>query len=241
MSTACRPSSMRSLTVLLVPQSALWCRIVLITRIIKHASLSSTGWPASRTRSEVDNAAALLCSRQVKGQVMARLVSVNVGLPRDIACADRYRVNVRRGALGAAGNYIDEKLQVGDVIEVSAARGNFVLRPGDAPVVLLSAGIGATPHGEERDSGGRTMAVVNGEDPHGGRLDDIGRLTHPHQKNHRSSLSFRREETGLRLKDEGTGVNKFGIGQEKFSLQVLTPELTVLPPCRPRRHPSSRT
>ena len=30
-------------------------------------------------------------------------------------------------------------------VEVSAARGNFTLRPGDTPVVLLSAGIGATP------------------------------------------------------------------------------------------------
>ena len=37
------------------------------------------------------------------------------------------------------------KLQVGDVVDVSAARGSFTLRPGDAPVVLLSAGIGATP------------------------------------------------------------------------------------------------
>ena len=59
--------------------------------------------------------------------------------------AERYRVSVKREAHGAAGTYIDEKLQVGDVLDVSAARGNFTLRPGDAPVVLLSAGIGATP------------------------------------------------------------------------------------------------
>jgi ferredoxin-NADP reductase len=30
-------------------------------------------------------------------------------------------------------------------VDVSAARGNFTLRPGDAPVVFLSAGIGVTP------------------------------------------------------------------------------------------------
>ena len=59
--------------------------------------------------------------------------------------AERYRVSVKREAHGAAGAYIDEKLQVGDVLDVSAARGSFTLRPGDAPVVLLSAGIGATP------------------------------------------------------------------------------------------------
>ncbi|SEE70608.1 MOSC domain-containing protein YiiM [Rhizobiales bacterium GAS191] len=58
---------------------------------------------------------------------------------------DHYRVSVKREARGAAGAYIDEKLEVGDVVEVSAGRGAFTLRPGDAPVVMLSAGIGATP------------------------------------------------------------------------------------------------
>ena len=33
----------------------------------------------------------------------------------------------------------------GDVLDVSAPRGSFTLRPGDNPVVLLSAGVGATP------------------------------------------------------------------------------------------------
>jgi MOSC domain-containing protein YiiM/ferredoxin-NADP reductase len=59
--------------------------------------------------------------------------------------AERYRVSVKREPHGAASAYIDDRLQVGDSVEVSAARGNFVLRPGDDPVVLLSAGIGATP------------------------------------------------------------------------------------------------
>jgi ferredoxin-NADP reductase len=59
--------------------------------------------------------------------------------------AAHYRVSVKREAHGAAGAYIDEKVAVGDVIDVSAARGSFTLRGGDGPVVLLSAGIGATP------------------------------------------------------------------------------------------------
>jgi ferredoxin-NADP reductase/MOSC domain-containing protein YiiM len=59
--------------------------------------------------------------------------------------AERYRVSVKREAHGAAGAYIEEKLQVGDTVDASAARGVFTLRPGAAPVVLLSAGIGATP------------------------------------------------------------------------------------------------
>jgi ferredoxin-NADP reductase len=59
--------------------------------------------------------------------------------------AERYRVSVKREADGVAGAYIHEKLLVGDVVNASAARGAFTLRPGDEPVVLLSAGIGATP------------------------------------------------------------------------------------------------
>jgi ferredoxin-NADP reductase/MOSC domain-containing protein YiiM len=59
--------------------------------------------------------------------------------------AERYRVSVKREAFGLAGAYIYEKLQVGDFVDTSAARGSFTLRAGDASVVLLSAGIGATP------------------------------------------------------------------------------------------------
>ena len=59
--------------------------------------------------------------------------------------ASYYRVSVKREAHGAAGAYIDDELQIGDIVQASAARGNFTLRPGDTPVVLLSAGIGVTP------------------------------------------------------------------------------------------------
>ena len=59
--------------------------------------------------------------------------------------AERYRVSIKREAHGAAGAYIDDRLQVGDVLDVSAARGSFTLRSGEQPVVFLSAGIGVTP------------------------------------------------------------------------------------------------
>jgi ferredoxin-NADP reductase len=54
-------------------------------------------------------------------------------------------VSVKREDHGAAGAYVDDKLQVGDIVQASAARGSFTLRPGYTPVVLLSAGIGVTP------------------------------------------------------------------------------------------------
>ena len=63
------------------------------------------------------------------------------GEPRD----DRYRISIKREVHGAAGAYIDTQAQVGDLLEVSAPRGGFTLRPGEGPVILLSAGVGATP------------------------------------------------------------------------------------------------
>jgi ferredoxin-NADP reductase/MOSC domain-containing protein YiiM len=59
--------------------------------------------------------------------------------------ASYYRVSIKREAHGAASAYVDDVLRVGDIVHASAARGSFTLRPGDTPVVLLSAGIGVTP------------------------------------------------------------------------------------------------
>jgi ferredoxin-NADP reductase/MOSC domain-containing protein YiiM/ferredoxin len=56
-----------------------------------------------------------------------------------------YRISVKIEPDGAAGNYLSEHIHAGDVIEVSSPRGGFTLQPGERPVVLLSAGIGATP------------------------------------------------------------------------------------------------
>jgi ferredoxin-NADP reductase/MOSC domain-containing protein YiiM/ferredoxin len=58
---------------------------------------------------------------------------------------DRYRISVKREPQGAAGAYIDTRVRAGDILDVSAPRGSFTLRQGDGPVVLVSAGIGATP------------------------------------------------------------------------------------------------
>ena len=57
----------------------------------------------------------------------------------------RYRISVKIEPNGAAGTYLREHVQVGDTLGVSSPRGSFVLQPGEGPVVLLSAGIGATP------------------------------------------------------------------------------------------------
>jgi ferredoxin-NADP reductase/MOSC domain-containing protein YiiM/ferredoxin len=58
---------------------------------------------------------------------------------------ERYRISVKIEPDGAAGNYLGKHLRAGDRVDVSSPRGNFVLEPGEKPIVLLSAGIGATP------------------------------------------------------------------------------------------------
>jgi ferredoxin-NADP reductase/MOSC domain-containing protein YiiM len=58
---------------------------------------------------------------------------------------ERYRISVKIEPNGVAGTYLREHVRVGDVLDASSPRGSFVLQSGDRPVVLLSAGIGATP------------------------------------------------------------------------------------------------
>jgi ferredoxin-NADP reductase/MOSC domain-containing protein YiiM/ferredoxin len=58
---------------------------------------------------------------------------------------ERYRVSVKIEPNGVAGTYLREHVRVGDILDVSSPRGSFILQAGERPVVLLSAGIGATP------------------------------------------------------------------------------------------------
>ena len=58
---------------------------------------------------------------------------------------ESYRISVKIEPNGAAGTYLKEYVAVGDTLEVSSPRGSFILQSEGRPVVLLSAGIGATP------------------------------------------------------------------------------------------------
>ncbi len=59
--------------------------------------------------------------------------------------SESYRISVKREPHGTASGYLHTGLRIEDVIEAGAPRGSFVLRPGDGPVALISAGVGATP------------------------------------------------------------------------------------------------
>ena len=62
-----------------------------------------------------------------------------------VADDDGYRISVRHVRDGAGSSYLHQRVHEGDIVAAAAPRGSFVLRDGQRPVVLLSAGVGATP------------------------------------------------------------------------------------------------
>jgi ferredoxin-NADP reductase/MOSC domain-containing protein YiiM/ferredoxin len=63
----------------------------------------------------------------------------------DLPAAEHYRVSIKREPDGAASTYLHTQTRVGQSLDAAAPRGSFTLQPGEKPVVLLSAGVGATP------------------------------------------------------------------------------------------------
>ena len=63
----------------------------------------------------------------------------------DLPVADHFRISVKSELNGIGSSLLCNRTQLGDLLDVSAPRGSFTLRPSQGPVVLLSAGVGATP------------------------------------------------------------------------------------------------
>jgi MOSC domain-containing protein YiiM/ferredoxin-NADP reductase/ferredoxin len=92
-------------------------------------------------------------STSLPGQyVVLRLPRVTGGTPlfRSYSLSgplssERYRISVKIEPNGAAGTYLQQHVRMGDTLDVSSPRGSFIMQSGEGPVVLLSAGIGATP------------------------------------------------------------------------------------------------
>ena len=64
-----------------------------------------------------------------------------------VRAAGRRLLPHQRQARGAraASQFVHTRLRPGDTVEAAAPRGTFILGGGDAPVLLISAGVGATP------------------------------------------------------------------------------------------------
>lgn len=56
-----------------------------------------------------------------------------------------YRISVKRVPGGVVSPFLHERLAVGDTLELFPPSGEFVLQPGERPVVLISGGVGITP------------------------------------------------------------------------------------------------
>jgi ferredoxin-NADP reductase/MOSC domain-containing protein YiiM len=63
----------------------------------------------------------------------------------DLPGADHFRISVKSELNGIGSSFLCNRAREGDLLDVSAPRGSFTLRPNQNPVVLLSAGVGATP------------------------------------------------------------------------------------------------
>lgn len=106
---------------------------------------------AIREESSVIRSVTLTASERLPkwlpGQSIAlRLGSVvrNYSLSND-SSAGEYRISVKREEHGVGSGFIHSELTVGDVLDVAAPRGTFVLHEGAGPVLLISAGVGVTP------------------------------------------------------------------------------------------------
>jgi ferredoxin-NADP reductase/MOSC domain-containing protein YiiM len=124
-------------------------------------------WPGfrkmriARIHKESDNVTSFaltpICGQQLPvfqaGQFVVLRLLVNQGKPpvlrsyslSDLPAADHFRISVKSELNGIGSSFLCTHTQEGDLLDVSAPRGNFTLRPSENPVVLLSAGVGATP------------------------------------------------------------------------------------------------
>ncbi len=74
------------------------------------------------------------------GQEMRRNYSLS-----DLSNGDHYRISVKREPGGVISCYLHDKVAEGDMLEAFPPCGDFVLHPGQKPLVLVSGGVGLTP------------------------------------------------------------------------------------------------
>jgi ferredoxin-NADP reductase/ferredoxin len=119
------------------------------------------------------------------GHPLTRSYSVS-----DLPDGRGYRISVKRE--GAGSRCLHDRVTVGDLLDVAAPRGSFVLQEGTRPVVLISAGVGATPvlamlHALAREHAARPVWWLHGarnRDEHafGAEVDALlAELPHTHR------------------------------------------------------------
>src|SRR5690606_30325782 len=56
-----------------------------------------------------------------------------------------YRISVKREIGGRVSNHLHDNVQIGDNLELFPPAGDFILRPSNKPLALITAGVGITP------------------------------------------------------------------------------------------------
>jgi ferredoxin-NADP reductase/MOSC domain-containing protein YiiM len=87
------------------------------------------------------------------GQFVVLRLLVDTGKPpvlrsyslSDLPGPEHFRISVKSELDGIGSSFLCNRAREGDLLDVSAPRGSFTLRSSQNPVVLLSAGVGATP------------------------------------------------------------------------------------------------
>ncbi len=105
-------------------------------RSLRLASIDGTALPAALAGQFI----AVRIAVDAAGTVATRSYSLSgpIGAPE-------YRVSVKRETHGLVSGFVYGRLRAEAIVDVAAPRGGFVLRDGGSPVLLISAGIGATP------------------------------------------------------------------------------------------------
>ncbi|WP_235912081.1 FAD-binding oxidoreductase [Mesorhizobium xinjiangense] len=81
--------------------------------------------------------------------------------------AGTYRLSVKREDRGIASTFLHSEVEIGDMIEARPPAGDFTLPGGQGAIVLVSAGVGATPmlsllHTAAADQPGRCIWFIHG-------------------------------------------------------------------------------
>ncbi|MCP1651887.1 MULTISPECIES: NO-inducible flavohemoprotein [Pseudomonas aeruginosa group] len=79
-------------------------------------------------------------SLDIGGEEVRRTYSLS-----DAPNGREYRISVKREPEGKVSNYLHDRLNVGDELDLFPPAGDFVLRGGDKPLALITAGVGITP------------------------------------------------------------------------------------------------
>lgn len=124
----------------------------------------------------------------------------------DLPAADHIRISVKSELNGIGSSFLCNRVREGDVLDVSAPRGSFTLRPGQSPVVLLSAGVGATPlmsmlHALAVERSQREIWWI-----HGAR----NRIDHPFAEESRSLLNQLSRGRGYIVYSRPTAIDQIG-------------------------------